>query len=438
MIPKTEIQLKVTELAKKMPSLSVNQLNHAYTCIDKLAYVTSKRTACLSCGQLMQTPINIGNKVKCTGCNSILKVVKTKYLKNSQEETYAIITRVKTFQVIRFFKISSTERVGSKAIISLKEIIQHWISPNGNIEMYGLIQTFSFYSTSFTGNMELRNIKNFNKYNFIPKKVYPKKNIIPELKRAGFKGQNLNLSYAKFCKLLLTNPKVETLLKSNQTSLLKYAVTYYIADIEKHWNTLKICIRHNYKIDDVNLYIDYLSFLKDLDKDLKNPKNVCPLNLNLAHHETMILRNKKNQKQLDIERKKSYYDAINNTDVNLECFLEEQEAYALAKTPYFNLKFEDKELKIEVFKTVKDIYNEGIILQHCVYSKEYYKNEKSLLLSATVNGTPIETVEFDLDKMIIVQSRGYKNNSSAYNKLIDNLINKNINRIIKCRNKIAS
>ena len=43
-------------------------------------------------------------------------------------------------------------------------------------------------------------------------------------------------------------------------------------------------------------------------------------------------------------------------------------------------------------------------MHHCVFSNQYYLKEDSLILSASIEGKRIETIELSLDTMLIAQS----------------------------------
>ena len=75
-------------------------------------------------------------------------------------------------------------------------------------------------------------------------------------------------------------------------------------------------------------------------------------------------------------------------------------------------------------------------MQHCVFSNAYYNKEHSLILSATINGKRIETIEVSLKTFQIVQSRGLCNANTEYHDRIINLVNNNIN-LIRQRMKAA-
>ena len=80
---------------------------------------------------------------------------------------------------------------------------------------------------------------------------------------------------------------------------------------------------------------------------------------------------------------------------------------------------------------------EGVALHHCVFSNGYYLKEDSLILSATIEGKRIETIEVNLDTLKVVQSRGVCNKNTEYHEQIVNLVNAN-SRLIRQRMKATA
>ena len=71
---------------------------------------------------------------------------------------------------------------------------------------------------------------------------------------------------------------------------------------------------------------------------------------------------------------------------------------------------------------------------HCVGG--YHKRKDSLILSATIDGKRIETIEVSLKTFEVVQCRGVCNENSEYHDRIIALVNKNAN-LIRQRMKAA-
>ena len=66
---------------------------------------------------------------------------------------------------------------------------------------------------------------------------------------------------------------------------------------------------------------------------------------------------------------------------------------------------------------------EGKAMHHCVGN--YYTREDSLILSATINGKRIETVEVSLSQMKVLQCRGVCNSNTEYHDRIIRLVEDN-------------
>ena len=67
-----------------------------------------------------------------------------------------------------------------------------------------------------------------------------------------------------------------------------------------------------------------------------------------------------------------------------------------------------------------------------MFDNAYYLKENSLILSATIEGRRIETIEVNLDTLKVVQSRGVCNKNTEYHDQIVNLVNAN-KRLIRQR-----
>ena len=64
-------------------------------------------------------------------------------------------------------------------------------------------------------------------------------------------------------------------------------------------------------------------------------------------------------------------------------------------------------------------------MHHCVFRNAYYLKENSLILSATIDGRRIETIELALDTLEVIQSRGVQNKPTDYHERIIDLVKKN-------------
>ena len=207
-------------------------------------------------------------------------------------------------------------------------------------------------------------------------------------------------------------------MKTDQVELLKYFDKYPVY-INDYWQSIKICIRDNFKIADPSIWFDYLSLLKYFGKDLSNPKYVCPVDVKLAHDRLVIKKREQDRKLKLIELR--------------EKIEEEQEEYEKQKGRFFNLLITDGEIIVKPLVSVEEYMIEGDLLNHCIFTNEYYKKDKSLILSARINNAPVETIELSLDNFSVVQSRGINNQITEYHDRILNLVNENIKKqVARC------
>ena len=188
-------------------------------------------------------------------------------------------------------------------------------------------------------------------------------------------------------------------------------------NIDNYWNSIRIAIRNNYTINDGTMWCDYIDLLSYFGKDVCSPKYVCPDNLKLQH-DRLVNKKRERQEREELERKKQ--KAIEN-----------EQRFRDLKSKFFGIEFTDGTINIRVLDSVIEFAEEGAAMRHCVFSNEYYMKENSLILSATINGKRIETIEISLDTLKVIQSRGVCNTNTQYHDQIISLVNKNSHLIQK-------
>ena len=171
-------------------------------------------------------------------------------------------------------------------------------------------------------------------------------------------------------------------------------------------------------MNDVSIWCDYINLLRFFGKDVHNAKYVCPADLK-AEHDRYVKKKKEwlERKKSEIARKKAF---------------EDEKRYKEMKANFFGVQFTDGIIQVRVLESVDEIRREGDILHHCVYTNEYHLKPDSLILSASVNGQKVETVELSISKLQVLQCRGACNQNTEYHARIIELVNKNI-RLIQQR-----
>jgi hypothetical protein len=419
MKPKTKFQKQIVEADKTLPPITRTQIKWAYlNCFEHIGRRTKKGViSCLECGYEW-TDTTVEKQCTCPHCGAQLTIADTLKRVFNQCEYFCIITTCGDFQVLRFFLAKCKAKTGEKACYSISEVVRRWIAPDGKYAVTARLRVMSYYVDlwDLCSNIEIRPEKPV--YNIMPVCVYPRQRLIPEIQRNGYITQLDGLTPFDLLHSLLSENRAETLLKTGQTRLLKYFVNRGFKHINDYWASIRICIRNGYIVDDASLWRDYIDLLHFFGKDLHNAKYVCPADLN-AEHDRYVRKKRERQEQERREqaRKKA---------------LEDETTYREMKSCFFGIQFSDGRINIRTLESVEEIMQEGDAMHHCVFTNEYHLKPDRLILSACMNGQRLETVEFSLSKMQVVQSRGICNQNTEYHDQIINLVNKN-RRLFKKR-----
>lgn len=434
MIPKTNIEKQLTALSASLPPIKSEVFTWAEQNIFlKWGVLSRSKFFCLECAHVWKPSCesDCSKFTKCSACKGKLKMQAYNQLHFKEIEYFSVLETCAGYQVVRIVIAYKHMKKNFAPNYFCKEVMQHWINPKGEVRTLSL-STNVFSSTidawKFYSPLEIKPKDFFRNAKFYinPYKVYPQIKILPVLKRNGFKTSVYEIAPHLLFSSLLTDPIAETLLKAKQLNLLQYYLGASRQCVKHNWQSIKIVIRNNYKIADVQIWEDYLELLRYFKKDLSCPAYVCPENLSEAHDHLV-------QKKREILRKKKLQD------LRLE-IEKAQKRYASDKKRFFGLIFQQKQLTISVIENVKDFMQEGDDLHHCVFTNEYYDRKDSLILSAKIAEQSVETIEISLSRMEILQCRGMKNKPSKHHEKILNLLSKNLYLIkerMKKRKKTA-
>ena len=83
--------------------------------------------------------------------------------------------------------------------------------------------------------------------------------------------------------------------------------------------------------------------------------------------------------------------------------MEDEKHFKELKSKFFGIAFTDGTIQVHVLESVQEHLEEGVSMHHCVFSNAYYFKEDSLILSATIEGKRIETIEVSLRTLEGVQ-----------------------------------
>lgn len=418
MKPRNKFEKAVLAQSMKLRTLTKKQLRWAFReCVDHFAHRLPKgRTTCMDCGHDF-----LLNKEQehcaCPQCGARLQVKTTYIRKIRQKQYFTLLTTSGEYQVLRMFLLVVGMEKGCKANSFALEIGQYWWNMLGKSAIVAIRRVQGCYIDTFSYASPMA-IRNDNEaYRHIARQaINPDMKIADTLERNGFHGYFHGITPCQLIPALLSDSKAETLMKAGQVPLLRH---YLLSPhkLEDYWAAVKICIRNGYTIEDGSMWHDYIDLLRHLGKDIHSPKYVCPSNLKAEHDRLMIKRNIQRERE-QLEKQK-------------QSALKNEQKYKELKGRFFGLHITDGTLNIRVLESVSEFAEEGMKMCHCVFSNNYYLKENSLILSATIGGKRIETVEVSLKTLEVIQSRGLKNTCTEYHDRIIHLVNSNAGLIRK-------
>ena len=424
MKPRNKFEKAVLEQSKHLRPITTTQSKWAFReCIDHFAYRLPKgRTTCMDCGHSW-----VMNKHRetctCPHCRTKLQVKETYERKLQQKQYFTVLTTSGGYQVLRMYLLIVGMEKGYKAKSSVIEIGQYWWSESGQQTIVAIQRTLGRYIDSFAYYSPMAIRRDNEAYQCIVHfPLYPKTKAIGTLRRNGFDGDCHGIAPSKLIPALLTDSCAETLMKAGRTEHLRYFLSR-ARKIDEYWQAYKITLRKGYDITDIALWCDYVDMLKRLGKDTLNAHFICPEDLHEAHDRVQRKLQTKEDKEAEERRRQKV--------------LENEERFQTLKAPFFGITFTDGVIQVKVLESVQEYLEEGKALHHCVFTNEYYLKENSLILSATIEGRRIETIEVNLDTLKVVQSRGVCNKDTEYHDQIVSLVNANC-KLIKQRMKATA
>lgn len=412
MRPKNAKQARIVALSATLPPMTENQLAYATRhCFDHRAVKRCKGYYCTHCGNMIKSA-----EKKCPHCSYKLEISDTRKRKLKWDDYYGIVTRCQEYQVIRIFIVEAYISVGEKAQYSTYEVIQQWIDSKGECTYMAVLRSMGYYldNWSYGSRLEIRNRNPYGAHD--PNMtVYPYMSLIPEIKRNGFKGDFHGIAPNTLFCAILSNNKIESLLKMEQIELFREAIK--TSSALDYWQSILICQRHGYIVDDGKNWHDMMRLLSRLGKDVHSPKYIMPTDIKAAHDHWL-------RKVQILEKKERLERELKDAE-------QKEVEFKAMKGKFFGMVISENEITIRVLESVKEHIIEGAELHHCVGHGNYAMRSNSLILSAIVNGERTETIEISLDTMSILQCRGLQNQASDYHDRIVNLMQRNIHQIKK-------
>lgn len=344
-------------------------------------------------------------------CGGRLKVTDTRKRKIEASVYFSVLQTVDGLQVQRTFLLNAFYQKGEAMRTEHNEVFRLWMNAQGKFAVTARMRTTGYYLDNFSWctDIELRRFSDIY-WQLANNNIYPHYSAIPELRRNGLKGKLPDCHPARLMQLLLTDTRIETMMKAGNHK----AVVYYASNLSALdfcWNSFKIAKRHGYEPESYEMWSDTIRLLDKLGKDIRSTKYICPDNLKVAHDHWL----KKVREAEERERNKK----------QLQRTKEQEAEFYKQKSCFFGIVIKDNDLEISVLNSLEAYQAEGNELHHCVFQCEYYAKTDSVILSAHNMNGRIETVEFSLTEGRVIQSRGVCNSNTEYHDRIIELVNSN-------------
>lgn len=411
MRPRNLREKHIVELNGRLRPLTTPQMNWALnSTINHYGYrLKSGMCTCMKCGHEWLETRN--GMCLCPECGTRIEIKDTKERVIRDKFYFNVITTKEDYQVVRMFLMIVEMRKGMKANPAYLEIGSYWIDCKGNTTVVGMQRTLGHYIDSFAFGSPLEIRRDNEAFQRISDEwVYPHIKVTDTIKRNGFKGSCHHIHPVTLFQQLLSNPKAETLMKSNEIELLRH-LCHHPADVDKYWNTIKIAKRNGYKFKDVGMWFDYIKMLERMGRDLNSPSLIAPQDLKTSHD---IYVAKLNRQRIKEQREKERQQAI-----------EDKAKFEELKSRYFGMAMTDGEIEIHSIDTIDDYYKIGESQSICCGTAKYFLKESTLTLTAYIGNKQIATIEISLDDYHIIQCRAFANGICEYTEQIAGIINAN-------------
>ncbi len=418
MKPRTAFQRRITEAGNRLKPLSETQKKWAHSKIASHFSFRAKGhiNVCSECGTKFNNDSK-GKSVICPECGSRLEIHDTRKRIYREKQVFSTLEVIDGMQVQRIYMLHSGYRRGHKAKHVAIEIIRRWYDGNGNHAVEARRRSMNYYVDVFLYSTTIELKKDCYVYRTLADSyVAAGAKILPYFRKRGVKGRFPNVSPDKLFNGLVTDPHIETLLKSGNIRDLAYFLDHP-QDLNNLWNSYKIAMRNGYHISDISLWADLVQALEYCGRDIHSAHYICPDNLKEAHD----YWTKRRAQAVEKERSRK----------ELEKAMKREADFIRLKSKFFDLTISDGTIEIIVLDSIKAFKEEGETMHHCVFSHSYYDRPDSLVMSARIEGKRIETIELSLTDMKILQSRAVCNGTSEYHDRIINLLNSNLHQIAR-------
>lgn len=434
---------EIERLSASLPSMTSAQEWEAQK-VCGTAWIGSRRGWCDVCAQEFDHELWNSKKkhTVCPKCGARLDVKKSPN-KRKEITTYYfhIITTAGDWQVVRTFhcrrQAERVERFGSEILspsdvrMSVTEVFQKWYKRETRPMIIGLsVRGLHYYADLWKWDSEFK-IRQDKQLYTVWGWMAKKQDILPELKQRGLKRLSESSSPYGQIEAVFNSFQAEVLLKAGAMKLYDAFVGRDGYKVRGYWESVRVALRHKYQPRDVGMWFDLLQLLHQNHKDLRNPHYICPVDLKKAHDEQLALRERILEKERVEKARKEAERLADQLSEDGKTNL----AYVEKMGAVLGVIVKVGNVVLQPLQNIRDFFDEGTELHHCVFRNEYYKDRDCLIVGARVNGKRTETIEIDTKEWKVVQCRGKHNQPSEYHDKILEIMNGNMDKFRKVVNQ---
>ena len=410
--------------------------------VPSRAFVSEGKAWCSRCGQPFSTDKKRG-RVTCPHCKTRLEVAREKCSKKAEALFVQELTAWGELQVVRTYIADAWYKKKKGLCVRIWHAYDWLVFENGNSYCFSRRTTiypqfrripFSVWDVEGRAPMTYKESAESSTWNrgWRISGHYPGRKVQPWLKRYGVGGRFMDFDlYDLIVGLVRGKPHLETVWKMRSEELCTACL--YDGRFQMIWPQVKIALRHGFKMKDWMMWRDHVRMLEDEGFDIFSPKYIAPENLKAAHKELCALRERRlNREEEERRRQREEEESAEREALTDPASLQNAEyKERVGKVLAVVVRLGD--IEIRPLQDIKDFYEEGRELHHCVYANKYYEEKESLILGARVGGVRTETIELNLRTMEIEQCRGKYNQDSERHREIYSLMRSSVERFSSMR-----
>lgn len=428
---RTKAQREVVELTATLPPFDERDLRDARRGFARI-FAGARTAWCSCCGHVWESDLWNGRKEHdvCPHCGARGKVVKSANKRTSDEKYYVSFVRVvNDWQVIRTAICRRIVEKGDADNIyfSIDEVFQRWMRP-GTVDVIvgrGVHGMCGYYCDVWNHDSAWTIRKDHFRFE-LEGDVCGKIQLSKVVRRNGLKAIRRDVGVKDLLWHIIHDERAEILAKGRQWDMLKHLLSPSKAhDVVQWWKEIRVAMRNGYHIKDAGLWLDMVELLNKCGKDVRNPHYICPANLHAAHDAALMMDARRLDRlaaqRADEEKDRKARKILADAGIAAR--------YAERVSRWLDVMIRGKGITIRPLQNIREFYEEGEAMHHCVFSCGYYKKDGILVLTARKAGVRLETIEIDTKRWRILQCRGRFNKESVHHKEIVSLMEKNMNKL---------